>query len=359
MSTKRADGRLQKSVTIDGERIFVYGHNEREIRDKIDQLYNAKYRGITPDTLFRDYAAHWLDVTLPDKAINTQIGYKRAVKHLIEELGDMPIADIKRSQLEKALNNHSDKPTSRNQMLLRARAIFNLAIDDEICTYNPALNIKHLKTDHGSRDRLTPAEINAVKSADLPPMERLFVDILYHTGIRRGEALAISRKSLGKGVLYIREQTVFTDSGAAVLTPLKTHNASRDIPIPPTLENEIRAYIKACDSIYLFEPMRSRHRFASAWYRIRLAIHRVDHPGYNPKRKTRYIVVGDIPCRLTPHFFRHNYASALYDNHIDIKTAQKLLGHASINTTLGIYTHLAKESQIDSFEAVREMSAAM
>ena len=43
---------------------------------------------------------------------------------------------------------------------------------------------------------------------------------------------------------------------------------------------------------------------------------------------------------LTAHIFRHNYASLLYRQGVDVKTAQKLLGHSTIAVTMDIYTHL-------------------
>ena len=58
---------------------------------------------------------------------------------------------------------------------------------------------------------------------------------------------------------------------------------------------------------------------------------------------------GNPPEDLTPHLFRHNYASELYKSGImkdDIKTAQYLLGHQDIKTTLDVYTHLDR-GQID------------
>ena len=47
---------------------------------------------------------------------------------------------------------------------------------------------------------------------------------------------------------------------------------------------------------------------------------------------------------VTPHIFRHTYATNLYHAGIDIKTAQYLLGHSSIQVTLDIYTHLENEN---------------
>lgn len=56
---------------------------------------------------------------------------------------------------------------------------------------------------------------------------------------------------------------------------------------------------------------------------------------------------------LTPHYFRHNYASILYRAGADVLTAQQYLGHADPATTLRIYTHLADETQLRDAEKVR------
>lgn len=47
--------------------------------------------------------------------------------------------------------------------------------------------------------------------------------------------------------------------------------------------------------------------------------------------------------KFTPHIFRHTYATNLYYAGIDIKTAQYLLGHSSLDMTLKVYTHLDNE----------------
>ncbi len=64
---------------------------------------------------------------------------------------------------------------------------------------------------------------------------------------------------------------------------------------------------------------------------------------------------------ITPHMFRHTYASNLYKAGIDIKQAQYLLGHTDITTTLDICTHFGfpdvKFDKMEDYnEAVKKQS---
>ena len=52
-----------------------------------------------------------------------------------------------------------------------------------------------------------------------------------------------------------------------------------------------------------------------------------------------------IVSMLTLHYFRHNFASVLYANGVDVLTAQKWLGHKKVETTLGIYAHLSRRRE--------------
>lgn len=47
---------------------------------------------------------------------------------------------------------------------------------------------------------------------------------------------------------------------------------------------------------------------------------------------------------ITPHMFRHTFATCLLDADVDIRYIQEMLGHSSINVT-EIYTHVAVEKQ--------------
>jgi integrase len=61
----------------------------------------------------------------------------------------------------------------------------------------------------------------------------------------------------------------------------------------------------------------------------------IEHTGANVKRSI-----------LTAHYYRHNYASILYNAGVDVLTAQKWLGHADAKTTLSIYAHLSEDFEL-------------
>ena len=58
--------------------------------------------------------------------------------------------------------------------------------------------------------------------------------------------------------------------------------------------------------------------------------------------------------RVTWHQFRHIHSSLLNDLKVPVKIAQEQLGHASICTTLNIYTHVVDASHRKAVEAVEE-----
>lgn len=60
----------------------------------------------------------------------------------------------------------------------------------------------------------------------------------------------------------------------------------------------------------------------------------------------RYAALAGIEQHITPHMFRHSFATLLLEQDIDIRYIQKMLGHSSISTT-EIYTHVSNTKQKD------------
>ncbi len=60
----------------------------------------------------------------------------------------------------------------------------------------------------------------------------------------------------------------------------------------------------------------------------------------------KYVDIANIPLHITPHMFRHSFATLLLEEEVDIRYIQRFLGHSSITTTQ-IYTHVASKKQRD------------
>jgi integrase len=81
----------------------------------------------------------------------------------------------------------------------------------------------------------------------------------------------------------------------------------------------------------------------------------------NPLRESKLLTTVLQPAaeaaglgRVTWHQFRHIHSSLLNDLRVPVKIAQEQLGHASVSTTLNIYTHVVDASHRKAIEAVEE-----
>ena len=66
---------------------------------------------------------------------------------------------------------------------------------------------------------------------------------------------------------------------------------------------------------------------------------------------TLYRIRAGIEKKVTPHSFRHTFASRVYHNTKDIRAVQQLLGHSSISTTM-IYTHVDDRVLVDAVNSI-------
>ena len=177
-----------------------------------------------------------------------------------------------------------------------------------------------------------------------------FLALLYYTGLRRGEALGLqwSDVDFSKKQLNVRRDIDF-ETGA--VGTLKSAASMREVPIP----DELLAILQKRREIgngFLIRAPRTKLFWTKAtyerhWAKIRVAIYAADNT-------VEHDEVGSI---LTPHYFRHNYATLLYEADVDMLTAQTWLGHADPKTTQQIYTHLREKKQKKNATKIKKVFA--
>lgn len=355
---KRKDGRYATTVSTGRikdngkeERICLYGKSIRDLDEKVAQARVKAQNGTlvkSSSTVFKEYALTWLE-TKRGFASATYFGYKNLIKNHISLIEKIPISKVVKSDIQELINELDGHYDLQQRLKVMLNQIFECALDDCIVSRNPCTNVKLPPRNKVQKKRaLTELEIDAIKNCKFSLREKAFVEILYSTGIRRGEALGLMKSDINftRKELSINRSVYFLNNNQPDIKIPKTRNSIRTIPIPDKLVKLLKDYIGTIDGIYLFTrqngQIMSHNSFIRMWDNIFKLIN-------EQMGGTSSIKATDI----TPHMFRHNYATMLYYANVDVKQAQKLLGHSDIKTTLEIYTHLMQdESVIDKIQSI-------
>lgn len=358
---KRPDGRYATSAIIGYDengkpkRKVIYGRTIMELDKKVADFKSLQNKGIVIDDggmTVQQWSEKWLELYKADKAYNTYMMYKRTVdNHIKPNLGTIRLSALKTHHIQELLNTIIQDGHHRTAELVKITLtqIVKQAILEEYIYKDVTLGLSLPKKIKPEKRALTDAEKTFIQNADLNLKERAFIDLLYYTGIRRGEALAlmVSDIDFANKKVKINKNLVMKDRNSEVKQSPKTYAGNRQIPIPNKLLQSLKEYMCKNKSVYLFTmengEFMTNAAFRKFWNDI-LKKFNSAAGGYNPKPGRRTITL-ETPMRLiasdiTPHMFRHTYATNLYYAGIDIKTAQTLLGHSSIQMTMDIYTHL-------------------
>ena len=235
---------------------------------------------------------------------------------VLNAIGELNIESIKPIDCQQCMNRLVGRSSYQiNQTKQMMNFLFERAIDNELITKNPARSVSKPKGTKSTRRALTSAETELF--LELFEDERyLPFAFMYYCGLRPSEARDI------------RESDIIEINGCEALRVrgTKTVNAVRDIPIPKELSRLIQKSLKSQNRAsegYICRLSESTLR--RKWVAIK---------SYNP--------ILDNP-EIVPYCLRHTYCTNLMKKGIDIRVAQKLMGHSSIELTSTIYSHMDEE----------------
>lgn len=331
----RPDGLHESIIRINGKRKAFRGKTDTEVYNKI-KAFHAEEGKEPKGLLFKDAADSWWAEIEPTLERNTVKSYRPAYQRAKEHYGKSMVSEITAKEIDEYIRDFSVKRSRKTVVtqLQIIRQILRKAEIDGAIKYNPATAVRPPRNlPQQRREAPTKAQVDLIKKSNNLPFG-LFAYLIYHTGCRRGEALALCGTDIDrkKKLIHITKSVYYEGNSPHIKQP-KTEKGTRDVPLLDALD---KALPKRLKKGYLFsEPdgsLLTNDHFTNLYDAYRAA----------------------SGVTVTPHQIRHGYATALFENGIEPKTAQTLLGHAQLSTTMDIYTHVCEDV---ISEAAKKMNA--
>jgi len=318
---------------INGKRIPFRGRTDAEVERKMRLYQERQERG----PLFSDVAEKWKKQHFPTVTPGTKKGYKASYDRAVERFKDLPILELTPSDVDSLLQNMGRQQYARKTVatqLLVVNLICKSAVLDGVIRVNPCTAVsvpKGLKSN--PRQLPTDEELKIVKEGYKLPSGLLPFFILY-TGCRRGEALALTYKDIDrkKKTISINKAVGFDGHWPYVKSP-KTKAGIREIILLDKLAAVLPLGI---GDALLFPGRDGKHMHEKAYEAM-----------WDKWQKAAGV-------SLTAHQLRHGYATMLFEAGISERDAMDLLGHADINLTKNIYTHIRKTRKEETAAKLNE-----
>jgi len=196
---------------------------------------------------------------------------------------------------------------------------------------NPTEGIDTLKVQQRLPRSLTLEEVDRLLQAPdreqpLGLRDAAMIELLYATGIRVSELVAL------------RLEDVNLDVGYAMI--MGKRSKERLVPLGREAAHCVSSYIERARPRLLGQRGAAARPSGALFITARGGT--LTRQAFWKNLKRRGIEAGIAPSRLSPHVIRHSFATHLLEHGADLRSVQKMLGHADISTTQ-IYTHLSRE----------------
>lgn len=258
----------------------------------------------------------------PDNTVNSYLSDITIFKEYLSSLKINYLKvdkDIIREYL-KVLGNSNYKSSSINRILSSLKNYYDYLEYKHLIEYNPLKDLNRPKKEKRLPNFINNNDYEKIIKKSLERTDfigrrnTLLLELLYSSGIRISEALNIKIKDINMSDKSIRI--------------LGKGSKMRIVYFGEYAKEYLEEYLKARNSSLEYLFLNKNNTLLT-------------------RRGAEYIISNLVKTSLlkkkvTPHTFRHSYATEMLNNGADIRSVQELLGHSSLSTT-GIYTHVTNE----------------
>lgn len=267
-------------------------------------------------------------------SLNTQDAYRNDILSFIDFLEEENIKDfesIQRAHINRYIRSLRSKgyaTSSITRKIASLRGWFRWMIGMEIITSDPTEALEQPKMARRLPKVLSVSEILDLLKEDLSPLNRAILELLYACGLRVSELVNLTLQNVNLEQEYVR--------------CFGKGSKERIIPLGHQAKYAILRYLKLREVILLEHNVSSNMLF-------------MEENGKPITRQKVYTLVKNlgetIHKTMSPHTFRHSFATHLLENGADLRIVQELLGHADVSTTQ-LYTHVSKKRLKDIYFSI-------
>lgn len=367
MFTRRKDGRYQGSYVDHTGRHYIYDRDPERLWHKLnDPKEDAPL-------LFRDIAHAWYNSAVGGMEDGTWAGYAAHYKRALERLGDRMASEITAYDIQtqlSALKAQGYAASTINKQRIVYRLIYQHAIIDpalgKIISYNPADHVKMPSGLPKAKKREAPEDeiVKDIQEKASAVYWGKFALFLICTGFRRGEALSVRWKDIDRknGTIRCDSSISYRAGGAREKSP-KTESGHREVPILSPVLPALEPPENALPTDYIFpgedasKPMPKKTYDRRWMHYCRDMGFVTDDPETRVSKQGKTYTVHNYKPTITAHILRHGYATILFEAGVDVYTAQRLLGHSDIDTTMAVYTHLRERKKNESLDKLKDYTS--
>ena len=318
---------------------------EQKLSELLHQLDSGTFVKPGKTTLAEYLEKRWMrDYARPNLAPRTVEGYESIIRqHIIPTIGNVLLTQLKPEHLqryysEKLASGRCDGRGALSHHHTCLHRALKMALQWGLVSRNPADAVTPPRPRRSEMQTMNEDEVQALlEAAKAEPYYPLFYLLLF-TGLRRSELLALIWRDVDliMGEVSVSRPLHHLRDGSIVIRQPKTARARRKVALSPsaTLVLSEHKEKRALECAMLGMPLKDDSLVFSQVDGKPLLPDTVSHAWARIVKRA-----GIKHFRL--HDARHSHASLMFKAGVHPKIVQERLGHATISTTLDLYSHVA------------------
>lgn len=341
-----------KDENGDTKRYVCYGRTRKEVKDKLDKARERVEDG-APVKDSKQTVGEWLaywdktGLAASNRKESTKVLYGNlSRKHLQPApFGAIRLDRLKPTDIDTLLLSlrQKDKPLSDSTVFniyCVLRAGLDGAVRDGLIAKNIASKVDRPQVAKKDAQYIEAADLTKLLAAADGLRYRDVLVLIAGTGVRRGEAVALSWSKVNLDAGTMRVDATLSRVGKALLiTEPKTDRSRRTVPLSPAMVALLRAQ-KARQAA-------ERLRAGDQWVNEGLVFTTELGTKVDPRNILRTVELAAKKAgidKVGVHTLRHSAATGWLDSGVHIKAVSDLLGHSSIAITGDIYGHTSDDT---------------